>query len=496
MSEQLDNELRNRINEVFDNYEDTAPAQEGWLLLREKFPAKKERRILPIWWSAAAVFLILSLLGIWFYNTEPKKTQQVATVKPKSNQPWQSTGNVIKHQQSPLTGTQPDAKGTASTSPSTNNGQYLAKDKKPNTTNTNNAGITPVADYKPRTDASPYNVNTSLQPALAANTVSKNSATNNASAGSINPIVKANASQPDSTLNNKQIIIAQQPVQSQQKANTSILKDSSTNSNDSKMVAFLTNEQKKEDAKKTKQNNKPLADKKVLYSVYAATYFNYAEGSKSQINTGAGFSTDIKLFSNFKLSTGVAIGRNTLNYDSQPTQTGIVNAAVRAASSRGANDAMSSPNNSAYSNMLGVVPLGFSTNAVVAAYNVSLTGLDVPINIKYEFNPKKSDSYISAGLSSGTFINETFNYSYQSNVNALGVAPTIPDATTSQSFTRFDFARTLNVSLGMGYQITKSNRLVIEPFLKYPLSGLGSQQIRFGAGGVNLRLKFQTAKKK
>jgi hypothetical protein len=59
MSEQLDNELRKRINEVFDNYEDTAPANEGWLLLREKYPEKKKRSVLPLWWSAAAVLLLL-----------------------------------------------------------------------------------------------------------------------------------------------------------------------------------------------------------------------------------------------------------------------------------------------------------------------------------------------------------------------------------------------------------------------------------------------------
>jgi hypothetical protein len=47
----------------------------------------------------------------------------------------------------------------------------------------------------------------------------------------------------------------------------------------------------------------------------------------------------------------------------------------------------------------------------------------------------------------------------------------------------------------MGYPLGKSNRLIIEPFLKYPLAGLGAQQIHFGAGGLNLKINFKASKK-
>lgn len=295
----------------------------------------------------------------------------------------------------------------------------------------------------------------------------------------------------------QQGVLAQQTVKEQPKSILSAKADSAQTSGQSKMSIYLANEQKKEAAKMQKADTKSAADRKVLYSVYAATYFNYAEGSKSQINTGAGVSTDIKLAGNFKLSTGLAIGKNTLNYNSQPVQASITQDAVRAASASSsrsgvAYDAVPNPSASQF----GFSSLKVLSSPVVSAYNVSLTGLDVPINLKYEFNPAKTDSYISAGLSSGTFITETYNYSYDNSLNALGASPSIPDASVSRSFTRFDFARTLNLSLGMGYQITKGNRLIIEPFLKYPLSGMGSQDIRFGSGGINLRLKFQTAKKK
>lgn len=478
MSEQLDNELRNRINEVFDNYEDTAPAEEGWLLLRQKFPVNKKRPALAIWWSAAAVLLLLSILGTWVYTQQSKNN--IVAVKPV-NKPLNPVSKTDQsHQDSALK----PKKGTDHiTSPIPRTEEYAILTPKnlvpPNV-------ITVVGS---KVISTPYPKATTQHPDIR---IADNGTF-------LYPLVKNTAPIADSSKQNinpnqtQPLILAQQTNKAQTKATTASTTDSSKADGESKMSIYLANEQKKEAAKKSKTDTKLATDKKVLYSVYAATYFNYAEGSKSQINTGAGFSTDIKLAGNFKLSAGIAIGKNTLNYNSQPTQSGLVMDAMRAASNSGvANDAVQNSASASF----GFSSLRVLASPVVSAYNISLTGLDLPINIKYEFNPKKSDSYISAGLSSGTFISETYNYSYDNSLNALGASPSIPDASVSRSFTRFDFARTLNVSLGMGYQLTKSNRLIIEPFLKYPLSGMGSQDIRFGSGGINLRLKFQGSSKK
>jgi len=40
------------------------------------------------------------------------------------------------------------------------------------------------------------------------------------------------------------------------------------------------------------------------------------------------------------------------------------------------------------------------------------------------------------------------------------------------------------------------NHLVIEPFLKYPLNGLGDQHILFGSGGINLKFNFDAGKQR
>ena len=483
MSEQLDNELKNRINEVFDNYEDTAPAEEGWLLLRQKFPEKKKQRILPIWWSAAAVFLLLSTLGVWIY-TQPVKNK-IVTNKPVNKNLQQADQQIkLPADTLPNDGT---AKSGDNTIPATD--QYAALSAKKSSTPSEATYKAPDKTIYPSVDVStPQLATNALNVPNAQTATILNKITNNAA----DSLKEANNTTPV-----QQGVLAQQTVKDQSKSILSAKADSAQTAGQSKMSIYLANEQKKEAANMQKADTKTAADRKVLYSVYAATYFNYAEGSKSQINTGAGVSTDIKLAGNFKLSTGLAIGKNTLNYSSQPVQASIAQDAVRAASvsasrSGVAYDAVPNPSASQF----GFSSLKVLSSPVVSAYNVSLTGLDVPINLKYEFNPAKTDSYISAGLSSGTFITETYNYSYDNSLNALGASPSIPDASVSRSFTRFDFARTLNLSLGMGYQITKGNRLIIEPFLKYPLSGMGSQDIRFGSGGINLRLKFQTAKKK
>jgi len=493
MSEELDNELRKRISEVFDNYEDTAPAEEGWLLLRQKFPEQKKRRIVPMWWmSAAAVLLLLATFGLWFFNQQPQKNDQVA-VKPHKQNAQPLEQNTPQSPSPEL----PNSIQNSTVVNSLRNGQTsqlagrVPQSQKPALNNNANVATTPSADVFNAT------VTGDLPSKAQVNASAPNNASLPTSGNSkvISGIAAADVINNSDSINKsiQQAILAQQnPVKTPQQRNSIIsTKDTTANTaNQSKMMAFLTREQEKEDAKKDKTENKLNADKKVLYSIYAATYFNYAEGSRSQVNTGAGFSTDIRLSKNFKVSTGIAIGKNTLSYANQPVSAGIQNAAMAAS-----NNAMVEVIPISKNNQLGFTPLKVAASPLVSAYDVSLTGLDVPINIKYEFNPAKTDAYISAGLSSGTFINETFSYRYTNDANYSIATSEVPDASSSKNFTGFNFARTLNVSMGVGYQITKSNRLVIEPFLKYPLGGLGSQQIRFGAGGINLRFKFQTAKK-
>src|SRR5579863_898925 len=80
MDDQFDKDLKKRIREVFDNYEDTS-ADKGWMLLREKFPEKaKKRPVAWMWWSSAAAVLLL-FLGILWFKQSPEKQQHFTAIK-------------------------------------------------------------------------------------------------------------------------------------------------------------------------------------------------------------------------------------------------------------------------------------------------------------------------------------------------------------------------------------------------------------------------------
>jgi len=223
--------------------------------------------------------------------------------------------------------------------------------------------------------------------------------------------------------------------------------------------------------KKTEDNSK-----RVYFEIYAGTYFNYAKGSNNQANIGAGIASNIKIAKNLKLVTGVTIGQNSLNFSSAvPTSTAQSNLAVFAAP--GAQAPASAASAFSIKNAVNVASVPAFKN-----YDANLLGLDIPLNLKYEFNPKKYNVYVLAGFSSGTFINETYTYQY--NYPAL-LSPSLQqtqEEISRKKFNGFYFAKTLNLAFGLGYPLGK-NHLILEPFLKYPLGGLGAQNMPLWRGG-------------
>lgn len=452
--EKLNNDLKNRIREVFDSYEDTG-AGAGWLLLREKFPVKeKERGLGWLWYAAAAVVLLFS--AIWLLPNAGRDQQYSAGTK--KAQP-------AIHQEN----TAPVPVDTAN-SPTRNTSQpaFAA------------AGITKSSKVWPSKNT-PAPVRLPL--------------TDYAATGSIHTtiITKADsaAKQPDITpATNVTVIAASKP---NTLADSAVVKhnyfpykkEPTLPSPDNRKNAY---DQLFADRSATDNKDKaPLkrSDKKINISVYAATYFNYAKGSDNQVNLGAGFTSDFRITRKLKLSTGLAIAQNTLNYNNNNLPNPTQNEAAFTALAASAAMASGRPiigNGTAQSMVRFATTLGGTKN-----YSASLVGLDIPVNLKFEFNPQKSDTYVAAGLSSGTFINETYRSVYT-------YSQVSQESATHNSFSGFDLAKTLNFSFGVGYPLGK-NRLIVEPFVKYPLDGLGAQQLKFGASGVNLKLNFGPGRK-
>jgi hypothetical protein len=493
MDEQLDNDLRDRIKEVFENIDNTS-ADEGWLLLREKFPEgeSKRRGFAWLWWgSVAAVLLLVAGLGIWI-NTEhiePKKISYKA-IKP------------LKHEKQVTSGYH---KNTASKTAPVISADNLVK----SSTGHQKTNAQPLKG--------PGKTNPTAQPALVNKLASNDIAAKNAymaRKNAENAKIKTNNVQPQQvtiTANPNGITtnpntVAVIPNAANTNANTMAVKpnnvtvnpDAVANPGTAPADKILPPQQPKaksiEDMfaedKNTlaiKNDKKLKNDKKVRFEIYEATYFNYAKGSNSQVNAGAGFTSNIKISNNLRLVTGVSIGQNTLSYTGglPPTNNQSTDAVSLARPSFPYG--VASPSSLATINNTAVT-------TTFKDYNASLVGLDIPVNLKYEFNPQQSDTYISAGLSSGTFINESYTSQYNYSSFFSPSSQETQSETTTKSFNGFYFAKTLNVAFGVGYPLGK-NHLVIEPFLKYPLEGLGSQQIRFGSGGINLKFNFESLKK-
>lgn len=457
MDDQFDRDLKKRIREVFDNYED-ASADKGWALLRKKYPEKaKKRPIAWMWWSSAAAILLLFLGILWFKQSPEKPKQHFTAVKKMGSdkQRPQTSGanndqNAVHNPAVP----QPDHTLASAT-------DRKATVKSGTTTPPNR---TAVSGKKQGLLAANTRNNLSVEKTPANSPIIKDQNNNSAAANtSANATTLASMGKPENT-------------------NTANLSDAAkldtgnTSASKSNVIAATPGINMQRPEKFDKQlladNNQQTKQKGlsknglVRFGVYAATYFNYAKGSSSQFNVGAGLSADINLTRKLKVSTGIAIAQNSLSYPGQTplsTPAGINMAPLALYSASSLQYSVSEPS--------------------FRNYSANLVGIDIPVNLKYTFDPGKSETYLLAGLSSGTFIDETYTYSFSNS-----------QAQSQSARGGFYFAKMLNLAIGTGYRVG-NNRLIIEPFLKYPLDGIGSQQIRFGSGGVNLKFSIPSQKR-
>jgi hypothetical protein len=455
MDEQFDKKLTNHIREVFDNYEHPG-SEQGWAQLKNKLPGKeKSNKVAWIWWcSAAAVILVFLCIGI-FYSNQPATTDTIAAKPIKQQQPV-----IIK-----------STKVDKSPVDTSINANVIAGSKTlllPNHKALHAPYLSQTPELNTTLAIRPQKEGTTVIATPAA-TLSKQPqvATNALAASDTQRIATNIAAEPE--LTNADLPVKNRPLI---KDETSAIVTAPESQSKTMANMFENDKQQRLAKRKDPERNDT---KKVNFSIYAATYFNYAEGSTNQVNAGAGFTSDYRISSKLKLSTGINIAQNTLSYNTSapPTAKALV------ASAQPLHDAAL-----------------FATSAVLPIfknYNANLVGLDIPINITYEFNPQKSSAYISAGLSSGTFIDESYSYKYTYGNGASANSNGQAEQTAHNSFNSFYFGKTLNFSFGVGYPLG-SNRLIIEPFVKYPLGGLGAQDIRFGAGGVNLKFSFKTQK--
>lgn len=480
MDDPLDNDLRNRIREVFDNYDD-GHADEGWQLLRKKYPEQVRRSpVLWLWLSSAAAVLLL-FMCILLLNKKPEKENKLVGNNPAINHPI--VKSIAPQKNSNNVADKPNNAGHPAADSVINNlpNQKLANDQPAN-----------------RSRNSSAKANELFIPVETSKAMANNNGISDKKIGGNNQPTVSNTEQNIATIN---------PTKPSERQTIGIAKidntskvDSSANASGRSMATAepsngVNTLDESKQANKTvfaendvPKNKKDLGYKgrAVSFGIYAATYVNYASKSNNQINEGIGISSDIRLSRKLNLSTGIVIGQNSLNYNGQPPpeQSKLLAPANSSANSTVSNKASA------------LAAPAYSANAFFAAtpsfknYTASLVGLEIPINMKYKFNPEKTATFVSIGVSSGTFINERYTSTYAYTTPFASNLSQTTDQSLQQKFNSFYFAKTLNFSFGTGYRIS-GNDLIIEPFLKYPIEGLGSQRIKFGSGGVNLKFNFQ-----
>ncbi len=454
MNDQFDKKLVSKINELFDDFEGDS-ANESWTELRKRFP-EKESKPKAVWWFSSAAAVLL-LCGIWFFSnqrienlSETAKTSHQSPIKKLND-----TGSVLNISISPEKPIEniPDSQENAFRSKAVS---YNAKNHRGQLTIERKRSL---PARKLRTIANvvpPAQEDSEYELTLMALTSDQTKPTEGAED------------------------IAFSSDSSQQKVSTVIAStEKNMNANEIYPSEVISGDELSDlvQANKTKKRSKAI--KKLTIGIFAGTYFNYAEGSETNINTGVGLTSDIKISKRIKISTGVSLGQNTLKYNQLiPRDAALDFATVQ--------------NSTAFSTKQSFGPsstLSYSINS----YDAKLVGFDVPVNLKYTILEKKNTVYLSTGFSSNFFINESYTYEfdYQTNSNSSTTSPTQQSTSNFQSF---DFARVLNFSLGLDHRLNNQTKLIFEPFIKYPLSGLGAYDLRFGAAGINLKLNFNRLK--
>lgn len=461
MSDQFDKKLVNRINDVFDNYEDDS-ANEGWMKLREHLPEKSNRRVAVWWMSAAAAVLLICGIGFIFNQQTDNEDKIAKTNLPEIKSP--SPGNDLEIAKVPNKPTEQNIENNSAASQPEKSAQKQLSSIKINGGSSFKSKFT-NEDTVEEQFTEPAEIQSDR---LKEN--SEHDLTLMALASKQSPKADTSASLTIAAIEKTTQTNQQQTYNQPNKTNlNSEIYSSNTNT---KPISS-----DKDDLKKRNKT-----DKNITLGFFAGSYFNYADGSQTSINSGVGLSSEIKISKKLKISTGISLGQNSLKYEQAIPQT-----AAMSFSSSGDIAYMDHQKNNS------PALIASSPSYTINSYDAKLLGFDIPVNLKYTLLEKKNTFYISTGFSSNFFIDESYTYTfdYQTNRNSM---LNISNQESSAQSNSFDFARVLNFSIGIDHPLNNQTKISFEPFVKYPLSGLGAHDLKFGAAGINLKLNFNRLK--
>ncbi|MDZ7738041.1 MAG: outer membrane beta-barrel protein [Bacteroidales bacterium] len=134
---------------------------------------------------------------------------------------------------------------------------------------------------------------------------------------------------------------------------------------------------------------------------------------------------------------------------------------------------------------------------------LDLLAFEIPLNLVYTvWERRRSKVYLSAGASTMVYLNQKFDgnytntYYFENYDNITGDVrydsnSTMVDVESSYgAFSHVDFMGLANLSAGYSMPLGGKNNILFEPFIKLPVSGLTSLDLRVYYGGISFKLRF------
>ena len=208
-----------------------------------------------------------------------------------------------------------------------------------------------------------------------------------------------------------------------------------------------------------------------------------ASNQISGMSLGAGVMSEFSISKRLKLDVGVTYASHNMSPDQMIPM----------------NATMASPAKEAFAS------LANSPRLIGSNAELSFSGLDIPVNLKYKVVDKeKSGLFLITGLSSMVYLDqqttETMAVDSYFNTTADGlefqrtVQQYTHEAGPESTADGFDLGRMLNLSVGYEYNLKNGTYLSIEPYYKLPLGDMTFANQQFSIGGLNLRMNFRLGK--
>jgi hypothetical protein len=111
--------------------------------------------------------------------------------------------------------------------------------------------------------------------------------------------------------------------------------------------------------------------------------------------------------------------------------------------------------------------------------------LEIPLNLRYDFSVTGSTLFfVSGGISSYLMTSENNNYYFRQPLMFRDQCQSISSPDKSYLFSA------LNLSLGVETGLSNSLSMLIAPYIKIPVRGVGIGQVQMSTVGINFSLKF------